>query len=470
MKKIIILLFLFIPFIVTAQSYNVRGVLSGNDVKFYRGNTFLGTNTGNIYYVSNTGSDSNDGLSTSSPWQTINKVNNASFRGGDIIKFKSGDQWREQLTIPTTGVDGRPITFTSYGAGNKPIINGANLVSSWSKHEDNVWKAIVTDDPMLVYFDGTRGLEVVNWTCDDEFDWHWSNDTLYVNAPSDVSPATTYTSPGVEAGERNYGIYGSVKNYINISNIEIKYTMIAGIKGVDSNDWIVDNVKSYQNGPTLADVGSNCMFDTQKNCVIRNCTFYEGGRHNITIYECFDIIIENNKMWDGYHSNVDIQSYHTTSCGDITVRNNEIFYSASSDINSMAIFIGGDEAVDGVDILENTIYDLTASSENHQGIQTDSYATNVTIYNNSLYNLENYCLYLTGTGTMSVINNRFFSVGGDDHRVMYIQSLTGKTVNYNDYSITSGVFAYVVSTTYTDWATYQAGTGFDALSRFSDSL
>ena len=49
------------------------------------------------YYVSTSGSDSNDGTSTESPWQTIEKVNTEINGGvinqGDNIYFKRGDTW-----------------------------------------------------------------------------------------------------------------------------------------------------------------------------------------------------------------------------------------------------------------------------------------------------------------------------------------------------------------------------------------
>jgi len=51
------------------------------------------------YYVSNTGSDSANGTSESTPWQTISKINGRTFSAGDTISFKCGDVWREELDI-----------------------------------------------------------------------------------------------------------------------------------------------------------------------------------------------------------------------------------------------------------------------------------------------------------------------------------------------------------------------------------
>jgi len=84
------------------------------------------------YYVKNDGDDTKAGTSDALAWKTIAKVNGESFSGDDIIYFKRGDTWREQLTVPDSGTSGHPITFGAYGTGAKPIINGADLLSSWT--------------------------------------------------------------------------------------------------------------------------------------------------------------------------------------------------------------------------------------------------------------------------------------------------------------------------------------------------
>jgi hypothetical protein len=85
------------------------------------------------YYVDSLGgSDSNTGTSSSTPWQTIAKVNAQTFHPGDSILFRAGDIWREQLNISNSGANAAPITFSSYGTGAPPIISGASLVTSWA--------------------------------------------------------------------------------------------------------------------------------------------------------------------------------------------------------------------------------------------------------------------------------------------------------------------------------------------------
>src|SRR4030042_3708720 len=77
------------------------------------------------YYVdASHPNDLSNGLTPETAWKTINKVNKSSFLPGDNIFFKRGEVWREQLTVPSRGAGGNPITFGAYGTGNNPVIQG----------------------------------------------------------------------------------------------------------------------------------------------------------------------------------------------------------------------------------------------------------------------------------------------------------------------------------------------------------
>jgi len=93
------------------------------------------------YYVSNTGLDTNNGISESTPWQTISKVNATTFVAGDSILFKKGDTFYGSITVSQSGTAGNPITFSSYGSGEKPIITGFTDVTSWTNLGNNIWES-----------------------------------------------------------------------------------------------------------------------------------------------------------------------------------------------------------------------------------------------------------------------------------------------------------------------------------------
>jgi hypothetical protein len=91
------------------------------------------TSWGAAYYVDATGGDDgNTGLATDNAWQTISKVNGESFSAGDSILFAKDNTWREQLTVPSSGSAGNPITFGAYGSGAAPIISGADVIGTWT--------------------------------------------------------------------------------------------------------------------------------------------------------------------------------------------------------------------------------------------------------------------------------------------------------------------------------------------------
>ena len=97
------------------------------------------------YYISATGNDANSGLTSTSAWKTIAKVN-ASFTSilaGDSILFKSGDTFYGALVINKSGTSSLPIVIGSYGTGAKPVISGFNTVTSWTSIGSGIYQAAV---------------------------------------------------------------------------------------------------------------------------------------------------------------------------------------------------------------------------------------------------------------------------------------------------------------------------------------
>jgi len=76
------------------------------------------------YYVSrSSGNDSWTGLSDDKPWKTLAKASAVKYVPGDGILLKCGDTWDEELHPRGSGTAARPITISSYGKGNKPVID-----------------------------------------------------------------------------------------------------------------------------------------------------------------------------------------------------------------------------------------------------------------------------------------------------------------------------------------------------------
>ncbi|MBS1583845.1 MAG: right-handed parallel beta-helix repeat-containing protein [Bacteroidetes bacterium] len=95
------------------------------------------------YYVSPTGSDSNNGTSQSTPWRTLDKLTQVQYTvvAGDQILFQRGGVYRGTLNIAGYGTAAAPIVIGAYGAGAAPVISGGTQVTGWTQHSGNIYKA-----------------------------------------------------------------------------------------------------------------------------------------------------------------------------------------------------------------------------------------------------------------------------------------------------------------------------------------
>jgi len=85
-----------------------------------------------------------------------NSVYDAVVADKDVtINLKRGVTWREQMTVGASGSAAHPITIQAYGEGADPIINGADVVSTWTA-------ATVLGEEMLN--NGEFDVNADNWT------------------------------------------------------------------------------------------------------------------------------------------------------------------------------------------------------------------------------------------------------------------------------------------------------------------
>jgi len=198
------------------------------------------------YYVdATTGLDTDTGLTEDLAWQTISKVNTSSFNHGDNILFKRGEGWREQMSFPSSGISGSPITIGDYGSGVKPTIYGSSLLDgSWTLVGGTIYKISLATEAKTV-LNGTSNLILSdgNYATLGSNQWDWYSNELYVNIGSDP------TGGNIEAGQRSYGILLIGKNYITIENVIIRNVNQSGTYLYNGcNNIIVNNVEGYSNG------------------------------------------------------------------------------------------------------------------------------------------------------------------------------------------------------------------------------
>jgi hypothetical protein len=378
-----------------------------------------------IYYVANAGSDAANGLTISTPWQTIAKVNASTFSPGTRINFKKGDTWRETLIIPSSGTSANYITFGAYGIGNAPKILGSSLVTAWTNRSGNVWKSIANfTNPALIpdygniYFKETSGSitwgrveKATTWrNCVTEYDWYWHGDTIYIYSPT--NPNNRYS--GVEVSQRQTCVNLDSKTYLTFDGIEIAYAGEFGIISLPYNSLtnisglIVKNCDIHHFGSKRG-FGGLALSLWYSDMLIQNNTIHDASRRNISlnldanVIQAHDIIIENNTMYDAYHtSGVDINTTDAGTWDNIIIRKNLIYQ------NTLA-----------VDTAENPVVNLMFLAV--QGTFTGS-VTNVYVYNNIFKNNNLSAITIEHVNSVFIYNNTFygFSTGISDQGLTMI--------------------------------------------------
>jgi autotransporter-associated beta strand protein len=227
------------------------------------------------YYVSPNGSDTNSGTSPSSPWQSVNQVDNATFNPGDQVLFQDGGNWYGSLNISSSGTAAQPITFGSYGSGANPTFWGSNVVASQSfqpvSGASNTYSLPYSNaTPVNSFFVNDQfsvsaslatgsGSDSTNISYVEATPNTWyydsNNSQLYVNTGSPLSSKNTYS----------VAVRENAINTNNQSNLVI-------------NNLTTNETARYNGGYGIDIYGSN-------NVTLNNCQALNGGKHNVGVID-----------------------------------------------------------------------------------------------------------------------------------------------------------------------------------------
>jgi hypothetical protein len=248
-----------------------------------------------IYYVDATnGNNINDGLSQEKAWQTITKVNSSIFLQGDQILFKKGEIWREQLTVPSSGLPGIPITFGAYSSGLYPIISGADRFTDFVGGPDVYTKPDVTIEPHIVLWTPEFGQTVILTKNDGAIgsvginQWDWNSNILYINIGEDPNRGL------LEVGQRLRSIHIKNRNHITLDGIKVTGGNESGIGITGGSSYItIKNCTVTQIGNISLAAGIFC--NGASRCMIySNIISYCGNGVLITGYG--NVINDNNTI------------------------------------------------------------------------------------------------------------------------------------------------------------------------------
>jgi hypothetical protein len=214
------------------SNYSYRAMFTQRDV--------LGAVSGTTYYVDATsGSDNNNGTSTSTAWRTMDKISGRTFQAGDTILFKRGETFTSNnaMRLRGDGNSSQRITLGSYGSGDWPVFRNT---------DGSNWKPTITAGD----------------------DW-WRITEVEVDNPSHAS---VLVEIGIEVGGNNNLIDGcsitqtGVGIAVSGDNLEVAECYMGDLKAVVS-DPAPDN-----------DFGANAFLITGSNGVnIHHSTFENIG-------------------------------------------------------------------------------------------------------------------------------------------------------------------------------------------------
>ncbi|MBK9760520.1 MAG: right-handed parallel beta-helix repeat-containing protein [Flavobacteriales bacterium] len=332
-----------------------------------------------IYYVSANGSDSNNGTSQSTPWKTIDRVNQSTYSivPGDQVLFERGGTYRGEIIWGVSGTASQPVTYGAYGTGAAPIVSGAKLVTGWTLHSGNIYKAYVGLQVDFVYVSGAR-MELARTP--NAGSWYRNSSALN----STLTSSSITQSSGFFTGARcvlrstassvdtlrvtNHSgstlTFGSnpVNIYMNQDNwgfyLENKLSLLDA-----ANEWFYDKNNGYLylwapgnvNPSTLsveASVywsGVNCYpsrhYGTIQNLSFRNQRYagvLNGSADHVTVTGCVmeDVYhgIRSYGSYDNYSNNIIRRTY---ASGCLMIDNNSVF--ENNTLTDIALILGQGE-------------------------------------------------------------------------------------------------------------------------------
>lgn len=322
--------------------------------------TLTGTTAPTTYYVSGEGSDTNTGLSTSSPFRTIQQAANLT-KPGDTVLIMNGvytnsDPWGQVILITRSGTANAWIKFQAY-SGHSPKL----------KH--NGWNGILIRDGAS-YIE-INGLEVEGNNNNVTLEYAMSQKSNGLN------PLTNGNCIHIDGRQNGH------PHHINILNNKVHGCGGGGIAVVQADYVKVDNNEVF----------NNAWYSVYANSGI---SFYQSWNHSQSFG--YSMFVTNNKVYNNRQYIPWIATGTITDGNGIIIDDNRNtqnsstlgVYRGKTFVANNVSFKNGGSGIhtflsDRVDIINNTTYLNNQSPEIQDGQIFANQSSEVKIWNNILY-------------------------------------------------------------------------------------
>ncbi|MDR2476733.1 MAG: carboxypeptidase regulatory-like domain-containing protein, partial [Treponema sp.] len=429
----------------------------------------------NAYYVSfSTGNDENAGTEAA-PWKTIARVNRQTFQAGDAILFKSGDTWtwdentmtgKDFLAPQGSGTDGNPITISSYGAGDKPKLEGrglvdniirldnqqhweisrleiSNMVEGWTNpmtQNNDQGTLIHEKDLRGIYITGDNGQVLNGFNMHDLYihditgQLYWIGGGAFIDNPQPVSSFPGMKNQtGWDASKRTGAIFaetfkGDGINPTTFNNITVENNVL------ERNSFSGFSVKQHHGGSggvKWAFPGANeypyndSNFKPHTNITVRgNYIDQTGWYHGDGIYltSVRNALVEKNVV-----KNPGVCGIELYYCDSITVQYNEVYGSTSKgggDTNG----IDPDVRTSNIIIQYNYVHDCGDGFL----ICGGQYNTVIIRYNVLYNNTRNWIRDVVNNGIIQVYNNILYNTKAQEETPGTMRFTGWRSANTNN--------------------------------------
>ena len=304
-----------------------------------------GASAADYYISSRSGDDARSGLSESQAWRTLGRLKSVRLNGGDRVLLERGGLWRETLKAQS-GSPGAPVTYTSYGRGDKPLIQPSvekSKETDWCEIEPGLWASpIKGKDVGLIVFNYGEKWGFKKFWDNPEATWErpWGggydrkrlvgikNDLDFMHEPlkervvvkSAENPARRFKS--VELLVAKHGVDESGCHDVVYDGLAVRYAGCHGFGGGSTRNIIIRNcdiswiggalqfwAKDKKTGKTMYPVRFGNGIEFWGNCasnLVERCRIWEiydaaltnqGMKDSET-----DIVWRDNVIWNSEYS------------------------------------------------------------------------------------------------------------------------------------------------------------------------